>query len=90
VPARAIEACDQTFFNRVLAHFEDDGKRRELRFGRSYRGRSACEYHSDVVANQISCQRGQPFTLTIRPAVFDGDITPFEIPHVVQALTKPV
>src|SRR5215469_9952125 len=89
MPARAIEACDQTFFNRVLAHFEDDRKRRELRFGRSYGGRSAREYHSDVVTNQISRQRGQPFTLTICPAVLDGDITPLEIPHVVQALTKP-
>ena len=87
--ARPVEAGDEPNFDRVVGGEEDDWDRSGRRFG-WLRGRAICCHHGDLTADQIGCQCRQSIIMTLRPAIFDGDVAAFDIAGFAQSLVERV
>ncbi len=44
--------------------------------------------HIDLAADELGGQPGQPIEMTLRPAIFDGDVVPFDIAHLAQPVAE--
>jgi hypothetical protein len=70
---------------------EHNWNRSSCRFGRQCDGRAAAGGdHRDPAADQVGGERQQSVQLTFCPAIFDRDISAFDIACVGQTLAKGV
>jgi hypothetical protein len=89
VAAWPIEAGNEADFYRVSASDEDNRNRRRRRLGRERRGGAArCHDDSHTPANQLRRQRRQAIILALRQAIFDRDISIFDITGCTQPLVE--
>ena len=44
--------------------------------------------HRDLSTNEVVCQCGKAIVLTLRPAVFDGDVLTFDVAALLQTLVE--
>src|SRR5262249_15595964 len=67
----------------------DDGDARGCCFGRQHRRRtSGRNDHSDLMANQLGRQPGQPIHLILGPAIFDRHALALYIASILEALAE--
>src|SRR5262245_61727177 len=89
VAARPGEAGNETHADRIFRDTKDNGDRTGCRFGgASTNLDTRCCNHAYLAADQIGRQFRQPIELTFGPAIFDGDITTFDIAGFRQPLTE--
>jgi hypothetical protein len=85
IAAWAIETGDETGRDRIDSGCESDRYRRRCRLGR-HRGKLADRNdRRNLTANQIARHRGQAVVLVACPAIFDGDVLPFDKAGLLQA-----
>src|SRR5262249_27352718 len=82
----SVKALDKTKSDWISAHVKYDGNRRSC----ILRGGQRCDTaHGNNGGNlsldQIRSKRGQPIKLTLRPAVFDRQVTAFDKASFIQA-----
>src|SRR5829696_5193029 len=49
---------------------------------------SGARDYGDVSADEVGGQGGQAVGTLLRPAIFDGDVAPFDIAHLAEALAE--
>jgi hypothetical protein len=80
VAARSVETGDETGLDRVGTAAEDNRNSRGRRLcGKSCPGASSCRDHSDLTANEIDGQHGQPLVMALRPSVFNGRVLALDV-----------
>src|SRR5207247_1484226 len=89
IAAGAVEARDQAEFNRVDSVRKHDRYRTGHRLrGKGRSGRTCGEDDRRLAADQVDGERAEPIVLTVRPAVFDGDVFAFDIAGFFQAAPR--
>ena len=88
IAARPVKAGDEAEPDRVGGHFEDDRNGRGRRLCRKRRRSGGRGNHGHLTMNQISHHRRQPISSTLRPAVFDRDVTAIDVTGFAQPFEK--
>jgi ABC transporter substrate binding protein len=71
VAPRTVEAGDETLFDWVLAHHENDRNCRRQRLQGPHGRRSASRNYGNFGADEVGRQLRDPFVLALRPAIFN-------------------
>jgi hypothetical protein len=88
VAAWSVKARHQAGLDRIKAGDKDDGNRRGRSFGRERGGRAERGDHRHIAPDQIGSHGGKPIKLTLRPAIFNGDVAAFEITRLAEAAAE--
>ena len=89
IAARMVEALNQAQLHGVGPVFEDYRYRGSRRLCRQCDGRvTTGRYHGHRAANEVCDQRGQPIKVVFYPAIFDRDVSAFDIAGLTEALTE--
>ena len=89
IAARMVEALNQAQLHGVGPVFEDYRYRGGRRLCCQCDGRvTTGRYHGHRAANEVCDQRGQPIKVVFYPAIFDRDVSAFDIAGLTEALTE--
>ena len=88
--SRAAEARDQPLADRIDADDEDNWNAGRRGLGGDCRRWAAGKDNADAQRHQLGRQRGQAVVVAVCPTIFNGDVLPFGVARLGQALAKTV